>query len=72
MGPVKVDMGLDNIRINNLPNIIFGLKPTRVHLPVHLRFGVSALGTELMAFSICGEGMVVIEDYTQHLSERCS
>jgi hypothetical protein len=69
--PLKVDLGLDNIRINALAPIVFGMKPTRIHFPLHLRFGLCALGMELMAFSICGESMIVIEDYTPNRAERC-
>jgi len=64
-------IGLE-VSINSLPNIIFGMVPTRVHLPVHLRFGLCALGVELLAFSICGESMVVVEPYVAHQTEKCS
>jgi hypothetical protein len=72
----KVDMGLDNIRIKELPRIDLHLelamKPTRVHFPVNLRFGLCTLGIELLAFSICGESMVVVEDYVPHKTEACA
>jgi hypothetical protein len=69
----KVDLGLDNIQIKELPKIDLQLamKPTRVHFPVNLRFGVSSLGMELLTFSVCGESMVVIEDYVPHKTEIC-
>jgi hypothetical protein len=69
----KVDLGLDNIQIKELPKIDLQLamKPTRVHFPVNLRFGMSSLGMELLTFSVCGESMVVIEDYVPHKTEIC-
>jgi hypothetical protein len=71
----KVDLGLDDIRIKELPRIELqvqtAMKPTRVHFPVNLRFGLSTLGMELVAFSICGESMVVVEDYVPHKTEIC-
>lgn len=69
----KVDLGLDNIRIKELPRIDLqvAMKPTRIHFPVNLRFGVSSLGMELLTFSVCGESMVVIEDYVPHKTEVC-
>ena len=71
----KVDMGLNDIRIKELPRIELHLeaamKPTRVHFPVNLRFGLSTLGIELLAFCVCGESMVVVEDYVPHKTEIC-
>jgi len=69
----KVDLGLDNIQIKELPKIDLQLamKPTRVHFPVNLHFGVSSLGLQLLTFSICGESMVIIEDYVPHKTEIC-
>ena len=71
----KVDLGLDDIRIKELPRIDLRLetsmKPTRIHFPVNLRFGLQTLGLELLAFSVCGESMVVIEDYVPHKTEMC-
>jgi hypothetical protein len=71
----RLRMGLDDIRIKELPKIDLGvtiaMKPTRIHLPLHLRFCLSSMGMELLAFSICGEGMVVIEDYVPHRTELC-
>lgn len=72
----KVDMGLNDIRIKELPRIELSLqtamKPTRVHFPVNLRFGLSTLGIELLAFCVCGETMVVVEDYVPHKTEVCA
>ena len=70
-----VDMGLDNIRIKELPKINMclelAMKPTRIHFPVNYRFCVNSLGMELLAFNVCGESMVVIEDYVPHKTEIC-
>ena len=72
----KVDMGLNDIRIKELPRIDLNLqtamKPTRVHFPVNLRFGLCAMGIELLAFCVCGESMVVVEDYVPHKTEVCA
>ncbi|HLA91435.1 MAG TPA: hypothetical protein VJL28_13495 [Gemmatimonadaceae bacterium] len=70
----KIDTGLDNIRVKELPRIDIqtSMKPTRVHMPVNLRFGVSTLGMELLAFSVCGESMVIVEDYHPHETESCA
>ncbi len=71
----KVDMGLDDIRIKELPRIDLhietAMKPTRIHFPVNLRFGLCTLGIELLAFCVCGESMVVVEDYVPHKTEVC-
>jgi hypothetical protein len=71
-----LDMGLDDIRIKELPRIDLhvetAIKPTRVHFPVNLRFGLCTFGVELLAFCICGESMVVVEDYVPHKTEVCT
>lgn len=69
----KVDLGLDDIRIKELPRIDlqFSMKPTRVHFPVNLQFGVCSFGLPLLTFSICGESMVIVEDYVPHKTEIC-
>lgn len=71
----KVDMGLDNIRIKEIPRIDLhvemAMNPTRVHLPVNLKFGLCAMGIELLALCVCGESMAVIEDYVPHKTEQC-
>ena len=61
----KVDLGLDNIRIRELPplKIELSLRPLRVHLPLNYTFCLEFLGFRLVEFSLCGEGMVVTEDY---------
>lgn len=72
----KVAMGLDDIRIKELPRIDLhvetAMKPTRIHFPVNLRFGLCTLGIELLAFCVCGESMVVVEDYVPHKTEVCA
>lgn len=68
-----VDMGLDDIRIKELPVIQLqaSMKPTRVHFPTNLKFGLCSMGMELLSFTVCGESMVVVEDYVPHHTERC-
>lgn len=69
----KVDLGLDNIRIAELPplQLELGVRPVRVHLPLNYTFCLELFGVRLFKFSICGEGMVVSEDYKPHATERC-
>jgi hypothetical protein len=69
----KVDMGLDNIRIRELPKVEmeFGMKPSRIHLPSHYQFCFSLLGMEIFKFAFCGESMVVNEPYLPHQTEKC-
>lgn len=63
-----------NIGITELPTIRleFGMKPTRVHFPMNMKFTVCALGKEMLSFGVCGESMIVIEDYHPHQRELCS
>ena len=69
----KVDLGLDDIRIRELPviNLLFQVKPIRLHFPVNLKFSMRLLGAELLSVQLCGETMVVAEDYVPHATERC-
>jgi hypothetical protein len=69
----KVDLGLDNIRIQELPPIQLELaiRPTRVHLPLSYSFGIELFGFRLFKLSLCGEGMVITEDYEARETERC-
>ena len=69
----KVDLGLDDIRIQELPpfRFDFALRPIRVHLPLNYSFCVELFGIRLFKFSVCGEGMVVTEDYHPRDAERC-
>ena len=48
-----------------------GLKPTRVHNPLHFTFCISFFGLELMTFAVCGEAMTIIEPYQPRKTERC-
>jgi len=59
--------------ITELPvmRIELGMKPTRIHFPVNMKFSICAMGKELISFSTCGESMVVIEDYHAHELEEC-
>jgi len=72
----KVDLGLDDIRITQLPKIELAaevsIKPTRVHLPMNYRLSIGVMGYELLGFALCGEGMVIAEDYHKHVSEGCA
>jgi hypothetical protein len=69
----KLDLGLDNIRIQELPpfRFDFSMRPIRIHLPLNYSFCVEIFGIRLFKFSVCGEGMVVTEDYHAHATERC-
>jgi hypothetical protein len=68
-----LDLGLDNIRIAELPPVQLELavRPVRVHLPLNYTFCLELFGMRLFKFSICGEGMVISEDYKAHATERC-
>jgi hypothetical protein len=71
-----VDLGLDDIRIKELPPIDLRLqtsmKPTRIHFPLNVKLAICGMGNELLSFTVCGESMVVVEDYIPHRSEECS
>lgn len=71
-----VDLGLDDIRIKELPPIDLRLqssmKPTRIHFPLNITLAICGMGNELLSFSVCGESMVVVEDYVPHRTEECS
>ena len=68
-----LDLGLDNIRIAELPplQLELAVRPVRVHLPLNYTFCLELFGVRLFKFSICGEGMVISEDYKPHATERC-
>lgn len=70
----QVDLGLDNIRIQELPpfRFDFAFRPIRIHLPLNYSFCIELFGFRLFKFSVCGEGMVVTEDFQPHETERCS
>ena len=71
-----VDLGLDDIRIKELPPIDLRLqtsmKPARIHFPLNITLAICGLGHELLSFSVCGESMIVVEDYFPHRTEECS
>jgi hypothetical protein len=69
----KIDAGLDNIRITELPPIHFelGFRPIRVHLPLNYHFCFELFGKPIFKFSVCGEGMLIGEDYQAHETEQC-
>jgi hypothetical protein len=81
-----LDLDLDNIHVKEIPTIKLetavtqlprirvelGLQPKRIHLPFHTEFGISVLGLRLLCFDVCGEGMVVIEEYERHEAEACA
>ena len=69
----KVDLGLDNIHIKELPRIEMklGIEPTRVHLPSHYQICFSILGMEMFKFALCGETMLINEPFVPHETERC-
>ena len=49
-----------------------GIKPTRIHNPLHFTFCISFFGFEVATFAICGEGMTIIEPYHPHKTEACA
>jgi predicted metalloprotease len=69
----KIDAGLDNIRITELPPIQleFSFKPIRIHFPLNYSFSIELCGFRLFKFSLCGEGMVISEDYQPRKTESC-
>jgi hypothetical protein len=70
-----VHMGLNDIRIKELPHIYLsaemGIKPTRIHNPVDLKFCISFFGLEILSLAMCGESMTIIEPYKPHKTEEC-
>src|SRR4026209_1083474 len=75
--PIKTERKVEtdsSISIMKLPQIDLqlGMRPTRVHMPVGLKFCVSLLGMPLVSFDVCGESMVIVEDYTPHRTELCA
>ncbi len=70
----KVDLGLDNIRIRELPTLKFelGFKPVRFHFPINYQWRLTIFGYELFKFNTCGESQVIAEDYVAKSTEACS
>jgi hypothetical protein len=63
------------LSIKDIPEIRLsteiGIKPTRIHNPLHFTFCISLFGFEVVTFSICGEAMTIIEPYQPHKAEAC-
>jgi hypothetical protein len=69
--PIKTDSSISVMKLPQI-DLQFGMRPTRVHLPVDLKFCVSLLGMPLVSFDVCGESMVIVEDYKPHRTELCA
>jgi hypothetical protein len=69
--PIKTDSSISVMKLPQI-DLQFGMRPTRVHMPVGLKFCVSLLGMPLVSFDVCGESMVIVEDYTPHRTELCA
>lgn len=69
----KLDLGLDDIRIRELPKIAleFAFRPIRAHFPLQYSFCLELCGFQVFKFSVCGESMVVAEEYVPRAAERC-
>jgi hypothetical protein len=52
-------------------DVTMAMRPTRVSFPVNMKFGVKSMGMELFCFHVCGESMVIIEDYVPRPAELC-
>jgi hypothetical protein len=85
VGPVAVT-GIPSaysIAVTSLPQINIKAEPVEVvvrlteipsvrgHIPAHYRVGLSILGLELLAVSVCGETQVITEPYVPNPCERC-
>lgn len=64
----KVQMAIDplelSLRLKEIPAI-------RMHLPASFRIGLSVLGAEIAAISLCGEAQLITEDYLPNPCENC-
>ena len=69
--PIKTDSSISVMKLPQI-DLQFGMRPTRVHMPVGLKFCVSLLGLPLVSFDVCGESMVIVEDYRPHRTELCA
>ena|SRR5438270_11477133 len=49
-----------------------GMKPTRIHNPLHFTFCISLFGLEIVTFALCGEAMTIIEPYHPRKTEVCA
>jgi hypothetical protein len=68
---IKTDSSISVMKLPQI-DLQFGMRPTRVHMPVGLKFCVSLLGLPLVSFDVCGESMVIVEDYKPHRTELCA
>ncbi|MFN8668790.1 MAG: hypothetical protein U0164_16540 [Gemmatimonadaceae bacterium] len=64
-----------SLSVDRLPRIALdvtmAMRPTRISFPVNMKFGVKSMGMELFCFHVCGESMVIVEDYVPRPAERC-
>jgi hypothetical protein len=64
------------LSVKDLPQIQLsaevGMKPTRIHNPLHFTFCISLFGLEIVTFAVCGEAMTIVEPYTRHKTEVCA
>lgn len=63
------------LSVERLPRIqldvTMAMRPTRVSFPVNYKFGVKSMGMELFCFHVCGESMMIVEDYVPRPAELC-
>ncbi len=64
-----------SLSVERLPRIqldvTMAMRPTRVSFPVNYKFGVKSMGMELFCFHVCGESMMIVEDYVPRPAELC-
>lgn len=64
-----------SLSVEKLPRIqldvTMAMRPTRVSFPVNYKFGVKSMGMELFCFHVCGESMMIVEDYVPRPAELC-
>jgi hypothetical protein len=66
-------MGLDDIRVKELPKIQLELSvsPTRIHYPGHYKLCAAIFGVEVFSLALCGESMAIAEPYVPRKTETC-
>jgi hypothetical protein len=52
-------------------DVTMAMRPTRISFPINMKFGVKSMGMELFCFHVCGESMVIVEDYVARPAELC-
>src|ERR1039457_1996956 len=69
----KVKMGLDDIRVKELPTVHLELSaaPTRVHYPGHSKLSAEMFGVEFFILAVSGEAMAIEESNEPHKTEIC-